>query len=226
VNFLQGVVQHILEYFYNLTGDYGVAIIGLTILVRLVTLPLSLKQIASSRAMQKIAPLQKKLQEKYKDNPEKYNQELLALYREHKINPLAGCLPTLIQLPVIVAVFGVLRNPGIASTDFLGIVDLSKSFVQLFKEATAISGYLVPAVIPVLASLTTYIQTKQTLAGQAGSAGGMGAMPWMMPALILFFSYSLPQGLPLYWLVGNVFSIVQHFLLGRSKPSAEGGVLS
>ena len=222
---MQGVVQHILEYFYNLTGDYGVAIIGLTILVRLVTLPLSLKQIASSRAMQKIAPLQKNFRKSTRTTPRSATRNCWRCTGNIKLIP--GRMPAHINpTPGNCRGLRRLRNPGIASTDFLGIVDLSKSFVQLFKEATAIPGYLVPAVIPVLASLTTYIQTKQTLAGQAGSAGGMGAMPWMMPALILFFSYSLPQGLPLYWLVGNVFSIVQHFLLGRSKPSAEGGVLS
>lgn len=231
MQFLRNIFAEVLIFFYNFTGDYGLAIILLTLAVRLITLPLSMKQMASTRAMQKLAPEQKKLQEKYKDNPDKLNKEIMALYKEHKYNPFGGCLPLLIQFPFLIAVFYVLRNPKIMydaipqfSPLFFGIIDLNQSFKDLFSQGLGIASYLLPALIPLLAGLTTYFQTKQTTAGQEKAAGGMGAMTAMMPIMIVVFSYSLPLGLPLYWLVGNMFSILQHYLYNRPKPVSEGGV--
>lgn len=230
MNFLRDIIAQVLIFFYNIAGDYGLAIILLTVAVRLITLPLSMKQLASTRAMQKIAPEQKRLQEKYKDDKERLNKEMMELYREHKINPLGGCLPVLIQFPILIAVFGVLRDPEIMynaiegfSPFFAGLIDLNKSFREL--AGPDIISYIVPAIIPLLAGLTTYIQTKQTAAGQPQQSGGMGTMTMLMPLMIVFFSYSMPQGLPLYWLVGNIFAISQHYLLSRPKPSTEGDLL-
>lgn len=227
MDFLKNIVAEILIFFYGIAGDYGVAIILLTVAVRLITLPLSMKQIASTRAMQKIAPEQKRLQEKYKDDKEKLNKEMMELYREHKVNPLGGCLPVLIQFPILIAVFGVLRDPAIMenaidgfSPFFAGIINLNKTFKEL--AGPDFVSYIIPAIIPLLAGLTTYIQTKQTTAGQPQQSGGMGTMTMLMPLMIVFFSYSMPQGLPLYWLVGNIFAISQHYLLNRPKPYTEG----
>lgn len=222
MDFLRLIFGNVLIFFYNFTGDYGLAIILLTLVVRLITLPLSMKQMASTKAMQDLAPQRKKLEEKYKNDKEKLNKETMELYKEHKVNPLGGCLPLLIQFPVLIAIFGVLREPSIMidaigdgfSPYFFGLVNLN--------EPDMIAAY-VPGVIPILAGLTTYVQTKQTTAGQE-AAGGMGAMTVMMPFLIVFFSFNLPAGLPLYWLVGNLFSIGQHYFLNRPKPVMEGGV--
>jgi YidC/Oxa1 family membrane protein insertase len=231
VDFLRNIAAEALIFFYNLTKDYGLAIILLTFAVRIITLPLSMKQMASSRAMQEIAPERKKLEEKYRNDKEKLNQAMLELYREHKINPFGGCLPVLIQFPVLIAIFGVLRNPDIMknaiadfSPLFLNLINLNLSFKELVSEGTGLVAYLVPAIIPLFAGLTTYLQTKLTTAGQEQAAGGMGAMTLMMPIMIVAFSYSLPQGLPLYWLVGNIFSIGQHLIMNRPKPASEGGV--
>lgn len=228
---MRNIIAQVLIFFYNIAGDYGLAIILLTLAVRLITLPLSMKQMASTRAMQKIAPEQKRLQEKYKDDKDKLNKEMMELYKEHKINPLGGCLPLLIQFPILIAVFGVLRQPEIMynaipdfSPLFVGLIDLNQSFQGLLKEGAGFASYILPALIPLLAGLTTYLQTKQTTAGQPQGSGGMGTMTLLMPLMIIFFSYSLPQGLPLYWLVGNIFSIVQHYLFNRPKPSTEGGI--
>jgi YidC/Oxa1 family membrane protein insertase len=230
VDFLKNIFAQILIFFYNITADYGLAIILLTLLVRLVTLPLSIKQINSTRAMQRIAPEQKKLQEKYKDNPDKLNKEMLELYKINKVSPFGGCLPLLIQFPVIIAVFAVLKDPKIMSDAipgfspfFAGLVDLNKSFAQLIKEGTGIAAYIIPAVIPILAAVTTYFQSKLMTAGQNTEAAGMGTMTMLMPLMILFFGYSLPQGLPLYWLVGNIFQIAQNLVFSRPAAVAEQG---
>lgn len=230
MNFLRTIFGEVLIFFYNLTDDYGLAIILLTLAVRIVTLPLSMKQMASTKAMQKIAPEQKKLQEKYKNDKEKLNMEMMKLYKENKVNPFGGCLPLLIQFPVLIAVFGVLRDPTIMesaiegfSSFFMGWIDMNKAASELFKEATDVFGYVTPAIIPLLAGATTFLQTKLTTAGQGSAAGGMGTMTLLMPFMIIVFSYNLPQGLPLYWLAGNVFSIVQHYIVARPKPIEEGG---
>ncbi len=228
---MRNIIAQVLIFFYNFAGDYGLAIILLTLAVRLITLPLSMKQLASTRVMQKLAPEQKRLQEKYKDDKDKLNKELMELYREHNYNPLSGCLPLLIQFPILIAVFGVLRQPEIMSNAipdfsplFVGLIDLNQSFQGLLKEGSGFATYFLYALIPLLSGLTTYLQTKQTAAGQPQGSAGMGSMTLMMPLLIIIFSYSLPQGLPLYWLTGNIFSIAQHYLYNRPKPSTEGGM--
>ena len=230
MDFLKNIFAQILIFFYRITSDYGLAIILLTLLVRLVTLPLAIKQINSTRAMQKIAPEQKKLQEKYKDNPEKLNKELMELYKANKVSPFGGCLPLIIQLPVLLAVFAVLKDPKIMydaipgfSPFFAGLIDLNKSFAELIKEGTGVAAYVIPAIIPVLAAATTYFQSKLMTTGQNTEAPGMGTMTMLMPLMILFFGYSLPQGLPLYWLVGNIFQIIQSLIFNRPAAVAEQG---
>lgn len=218
------IFAEILIFFYKLTSDYGLAIILLTLLVKLVTLPLSLKQIKSTQAMQRIAPEQKALQEKYKDNPEKLNKELAELYKANNVSPFGGCLPLLVQMPVLFAVIGLLREPQIMydripdfSPFFLGTIDLQKTFIQLVREGTGIAAYIIPAILPLLAAATTYFQSKQSSSGQ-NAQPGMGSMTLLMPLLILVFSYNLPQGFPLYWAAGNAFQIVQNLIFNR--PSA------
>ncbi|MTI93896.1 MAG: membrane protein insertase YidC [Firmicutes bacterium] len=205
-----------LAFFYSLTNDYGLSIILLTIAVRLITLPLSMKQIASTRAMQEIAPERKKLEEKYKDDKEKLNKATMELYKEKNINPLAGCLPLLVQFPVLISVFQVLRETELMaerigehfSPEFMGLLDLSQT-----------DPYFI---IPILAGLTTYVQTKQTSAQQP-QQGGMGMMTMLMPFMIVAFSIGLPAGLPLYWLVGNLFSIGQHYIVAQVGAREGGG---
>ncbi|HPZ22379.1 MAG TPA: YidC/Oxa1 family membrane protein insertase [Bacillota bacterium] len=225
----KNILAEILIFFYNITRDYGLAIILLTLLVRLVTLPLSLKQIRSTQAMQRIAPEQKALQEKYKDNPEKLNKELAELYRANNISLFGGCLPLLVQMPVLFAIIALLRDPEIMSNRiadfrplFLGTIDLHKSFIQLFSGGTGIAAFVIPALLPLLAAVTTYFQTR--LASGQNAQPGMASMTWLMPLLILVFSYNLPQGFPLYWAAGNVFQIVQHLIFNRpSALAAQGG---
>lgn len=229
--FLRSIVIDGLVFFYGLLGDYGLAIIMLTITVRAIMLPLSLKQTKATRAMQAIGPEKKRLEEKYKDNKDKLNKELLELYRKHKVNPLAGCLPLLIQLPVLIIIFRVLQDPdtmeaALAAKEllpenpadyslFLGMLDLN-SPDRLFG--------ILPGVIPLLAGATTFLQTKLTMVEQP--QGAMGGMATFMPFMIVIISYGLAAGLPLYWLTGNIFAIVQHFAVNKllnPAPVSEGG---
>ena len=103
--YFQGVMKQLMDLIYGYTNSYGIAIILLTVLIKLILLPFSFMQINSMKKMQEIAPMQKKLQEKYKNDKEKLNTEIMKLYQENKINPMGGCLPLLIQFPFIIALF-------------------------------------------------------------------------------------------------------------------------
>lgn len=228
--YLRSIIVDGLVFFYGLLGDYGLAIIALTIVVRVIMLPLSLKQTAATRAMQAMAPERKKLEEKYKNDKEKLNKEMLELYKKHKVNPLAGCLPLLIQLPVLIAIFRVLGDPETmqAALDAKGLLpatpaDYSLFFGMLDLNAPDRLFGVLPGVIPLLAGITTYIQTKLTTVEQP--QGAMGGFATFMPFMIVAFSYGLAAGLPLYWLTGNIFSIGQHFAVDKFNPAPkpEGG---
>ena len=107
---LGDLLASIIVFFYSFTHNYGIAIILMTILIRLILYPLMQKQMVSMREMQKIQPLMKEVQERYKNDKERLNRELMALYKEHKVNPMSGCLPLIIQMPILILFFQVLRE--------------------------------------------------------------------------------------------------------------------
>ena len=155
MDFLSNIMQSALTFFYNMTTsigfpNYGVAIILLTIAIKALMYPLTVKQVKSMKAMQDIQPKMKELQEKYKGNPEKLNKELANLYKEAGVNPLAGCLPLLVQMPFLIAIFFAIRDYQYAQ--------LPPSFLWLTDLAQPDPTYI----LPVLSALTTYIQQKQT----------------------------------------------------------------
>ena len=128
---------NVLEFFRQITGSYGLAIILLTIAVRLLLYPLSQKQMVSMAKMQRIQPRLKVIQEKYANDKQKLNEEMMKLYREHNVNPLAGCFPLLIQIPVMILLFRVLMGYQAADTSFLG-VSLEKSLLAGMAQALSI----------------------------------------------------------------------------------------
>ncbi len=196
----------ILTFFYNLTGNYGVAIILLTILTRIVTLPLTNKQMASAKAMQELQPEIKKLQEKYKNDKNKLNEETMELWKKHKVNPAAGCLPLIVQFPILIAIFQLLQDPS--RLEAAGIVNTQFLFLNMtLPDPTYI--------LPVLAGATTFLQQKLMMTDKSQQA-----MLYVMPVMLLVFSIRFQAGLVLYWVVGNLLSIGHHYLL--NKPAAKG----
>lgn len=203
----------ILLFIYNNFGkNYGIAIILLTLLVRAVTLPLTHKQMASAKAMQDLQPELKKLQEKYKNDKEKLNAETMELWKKHNINPAAGCLPLIIQFPILVAIFRLLQYPeklqGIENFVVLGI-DMTKSLATVFGNVpfNQTLGYVL---LVLLSGATTYLQQKMMMTDKSQQSFLV-----VMPLMILIFSYNFPAGLVLYWVVGNIFSIIHHFIINR-----------
>lgn len=187
-------------------GEYGLAVLVMVVIVRTLILPLTLKQVRSSRAMQAIQPELQKIQKKYKDQPEKVQQETMRLFQENKVNPMAGCLPLLVQMPIFIALYNsIYYNPDIREHTFL--------WLQLGQPDKLF-------ILPAIAALTTYLQTKMMSSmNPSQMQGPMQFMMMIYPVLIFIMSYNFPAALPLYWVYSNLYTIIQNYFLYRNhKP--------
>ncbi|MBW1658965.1 MAG: membrane protein insertase YidC [Deltaproteobacteria bacterium] len=199
-----GIIARPLMQFLNFTNkythNYGIDIILLTILIKIIFWPLTHKSYKSMADMQKIQPLMQKLREKYKDDKERLNQEMMRLYKQHKVNPLGGCLPMLLQIPVFFALYKAL----------LDSVELRHApFFWWIQDLSAKDPYYIT---PIIMGLTMLIQQKMT-----PSTGDpkMAKMMLIMPIVFTFMFLNFPSGLVIYWLVNNVLSIGQQFYTNR-----------
>jgi YidC/Oxa1 family membrane protein insertase len=181
--------------------SYGMAIIVMTIIIRTVLLPLNIKQTKSSMAMSKLQPEIKKLQEKYKNDPQKSQQEMMKLYKERGASPLSGCLPMLIQWPIFIALYYVFNNlKGISGIHFLWIKDLGKKDI----------------ILAVLSGLTTYFSSSLMMSSADSSQAKQTAnMNIGMSVFMIFISWSLKSALVLYWVVSNLIQILQTVLIKK-----------
>jgi YidC/Oxa1 family membrane protein insertase len=197
---------------YAVIPNYGVAIILLTLIVRIVFWPLTHKGTESMKRMQELQPKLKELQQKYRDKPQKLQQETMALYREHKVNPLGGCLPMLIQIPVFFALFNVLRSAiELRFAGFLWVRDLSEA-ENLLHGAIPLIGSL--NILPLIMAATQAWQQHLT---PTGGDPAQQKMMMFMPIIMLIFLYTMPSGLVLYWTANQVMMIVQLLWQRRMK---------
>jgi len=223
-------ILNLLAFLYNNTADLGIAIILMTIIIKLALWPLSQKAIKSQTELQAIQPKIDELNKKFADNKAELGQATMNLYKEHKINPLSSCLPLLIQLPFLFAVFRVLRTglqedlglvysflakPTNFHTLSLGFMDLSKPIIYL----------------AVLAGVAQFIQSKMMLAKQKKANIGQKdssteesmtnimnkQMTYIFPVMTVVFGLSLPGGLTLYWFMFTALTVLQQFLVLRMK---------
>lgn len=186
-----------------LWGQYGLAILVITLFVRFIILPLTLKQYRSSRAMQALQPELKKLKAKYKDDTKKQQEETMKLFQQNGVNPLAGCFPLIVQMPVLIALYNAIyRNVEIRDHTFLAI----------FQLGTPDTTYI----LPILAALTTFIQQKMM---SKHTPTQMQALMFIFPVLIFIMSMQFPSALPLYWVYSNLFTIVQTYFIYRDVPN-------
>lgn len=197
-----GAIETGLEWSRALTGSAGLSIILFTFLVRLVLLPLTFSQMRSVQRMQALQPEVERIQKKFRDNPQKANEAIVKLWRENNVNPTAGCLPLLIQFPILYGLFLALRT--FSSGAFLWIPDLRSP-----------DPYFV---LPLLAGVTTYAQMKTSMAA-VGNQPQQRMMLVLMPAMLTFFAWSFPAGLALYWVASNLFSILQQLIMNRQQPT-------
>ncbi|MDO9535706.1 MAG: YidC/Oxa1 family membrane protein insertase [Bacillota bacterium] len=206
---LAGYVNILLSYFYIVAGsNYGIAIIMLSAVVNIITFPLTRKQIQSSKKLQDIQPELKKLQEKYKHDKEKYNKVTMEYMKENKVNPLGGCLPLIVQFPIIIAVFHLLRDPSLIAqrVEMLGY-EFSSSFLFGLDLVEPDPIYL----LPIMAAAATFFHQRMVLTDPKQKM-----MLYIFPVMIMVISVSFPSGLVLYWLTNSIFSIGNHFLMKSS----------
>ncbi len=222
-------IFNVLVLFYNyLPGkDFGISIILLTLIIRLILYPTSAKAIKSQKTLNQIQPKIKEIQEKYKDNKEKQAEEIMNLYKKEKFNPFGGCLPILIQLPILIALFQVLKagfspeqlavvynfipTPEKINPLFLGIVNLTE----------------VSIVIALFAGVLQFFQTKMMSMNKKEKKKGnkkgdfasmmQKQMLYFFPFITFFILLRLPSAIGLYWIVNSLFSIGQQYLIFKNK---------
>ncbi|HUT22568.1 MAG TPA: YidC/Oxa1 family membrane protein insertase [Candidatus Bipolaricaulota bacterium] len=226
-------LYNLLIWLYNVIPgqDIGLAIIALTIIIKVILLPLSARALKSQKEMQKLQPKLAELKSKYGADKQKMTEETMKLYKEQKVNPLSSCLPLIIQLPFLLAVYQVFRNglsnngfdllypfvqnPGQVNSMFFGILDLSLPSVYL-AAAAAIAQYFQARMLPITP------QPKKVDAGSKDEsmlAGMNKSMKYFMPAITFFIGLQLPGGLALYWLVTTVLTALQQYMIFKSAKT-------
>ncbi|MEW6720621.1 MAG: membrane protein insertase YidC [Thermodesulfobacteriota bacterium] len=203
----------------RVTGNYGIDIILLTILIKILFFPLTQKSMASMRKMQELAPVLNKLKEKYKEDAQRLNQETMNLYKTYKINPLSGCLPMLAQIPVFIALYkGLLVTIELRHAPFfLWINDLS---APEYLWDIHVAGFTLPIrLLPLLMGISMFIQQKMT--PSASMDPMQQKMMLLMPVIFTFMFWGFPAGLVVYWLVNNILSIGQQWLYNRQADAAK-----
>jgi len=221
---IQKGIEYVIIFLYNnVAASYGVVIILLTIIVRLVLTPLTISQTKSMAKMQKLQPAIQELQKKYKDDKQRLQQETMEFYKQNNVNPLAGCLPLLLQLPVFFALFQALRTPTAIVTNVLG-----KPFIPVYLFGN-IKNILMNIpnpkydflwmnlnirdnfyILVILMVVTMFISTKMTTTDPKQKM-----ITYLMPVVFGVISYSMPSGILVYWVTTNIWSIGQQWIVNK-----------
>lgn len=230
------LLYQLIEFLYGITHSYGLSIVAITVAIRVILYPLNQKQMASMEQMQKIQPRLKMLQQKYGNDKQKLNEAMMQLYKEYKVNPAAGCLPLLIQLPILILLFQVLRTYNFAGTTFFGIalnestmsglalavgapanVGVMALFTAIMKNPAGLvngSFYLGNLFLLVSIAILTWLQQKLT----AGDNPQMAMMNTVMPFFMAFICLSMPGGVMLYWALSSLMGVLQQvFVVKKTR---------
>jgi len=215
---LKDLLISILELYHGFIPDWGVAIVLLTLTTRVIMLPLTIKQTKSMAEMKKWQPKLKELQAKFKDDRQKMNEEIMKFYKEHKINPFGGCLPLILQLPIFIALFQILREfPPLEGQPFLFLIkDLSLSPAE---AATQLPTLLTISyfVLIALMLVTNYAQSKMMSADPK-----QDRIMLFMSVFMAYIAWNFPAGVLLYWVTTNVWQIAQQSIsAGRQDEGKE-----
>ena len=210
-----------MNFFVGVTGDYGLAIILMTTAVRILILPLTIKQTRSMHQMKKLQPQIKKLQEKYKGDKQKLQQETMKFYSENKVNPVSGCLPLLLQLPIMFALFRVLLEIGKTThaTFYFFISDLSISAGKAWGLQSA-GKMPTPEMVPYLILVAFMIITTYIPSRMMSSDPQQDKIMLFMSAFMAYIGWTLPSGVLLYLVVSNVWTIGQQYFTLRGTETA------
>ncbi|MGM0409399.1 MAG: YidC/Oxa1 family membrane protein insertase [Bacillota bacterium] len=200
-----------LEMLNGVFNNYGLAIIFFTLIIKFALLPLTLKQTRSMKAMQDIQPEMKKIQDKYEDDKEKQQQEMMKLYQENDVNPAAGCLPMILQLVILIPLY----------RSILSLQEVMGESVFLWIGRLTDGSLAEPD--PALVIINGLAMVAQTFITQkiSGSGGQSSTMMWIMPIFIVFIGFQLPSGLLLYWLTSTIFTAVQQYVVSTDSGTKE-----
>lgn len=193
--------KYIIGFFAEGTGNYALSILIVTVLIKLVLAPFSVGQVRMSETMKRIQPLQKELQEKYKDDPKEMQIRMSELYKENNVKFLSSCLGSLLPLPFLIIMYRVFIN-----VDFTA--ELAGRGVHigfLWVSSLAVAD---PIILPLISSLTTFLSFKQTQADKS-----QAGMTYIMPIVFFFITRTLPAGAALYWVISNIISFGQTYLI-------------
>jgi YidC/Oxa1 family membrane protein insertase len=218
-DFFAQLIWQLLEFLHTLVKSWGLAIILLSVVVYLLLFPLSLKQMRSMKEMQALQPKIEALRVQYKDNPQKMNKEVMELYREHKVNPLGGCLPLLLQMPIFFALYQVLmRSVALRGTNFLWIKDLSEpDRLFVFSKSIPILGNEIN-ILPVIMAIGMFVQQKISTGKATGQAAEQQRMMLIiMPIMFGIIFYRMPSGLVLYWFINSALMLVFQLRINKAK---------
>ncbi|HEU5361121.1 MAG TPA: membrane protein insertase YidC, partial [Candidatus Deferrimicrobiaceae bacterium] len=201
----------------RVTGNYGIDIIILTIIIKILFYPLTQKSMASMKKMQELAPILNKIKEKYKDDKARQQQEMMNLYKTYKINPMSGCLPMLLQIPVFIALYkGLLVAIELRHAPFLLWIDDLSAPEHLWDIAVA--GYTIPIrLLPLLMGISMFVQQKLSPSG--GMDPTQQKMMLFLPVIFTFMFWGFPTGLTIYWLMNNLLSIGQQLIQNRQAKA-------
>lgn len=216
---------------YNLIPDAGIAIILLTLIIKLLLYPLTSKSISAQKSLSELQPKMEEIKKKYKDDQQKMAQETMALYKNNKVNPLGSCLPILIQLPIFIALYWVLRG-ALGTDDFSLLYSFVPNPGQLGHVSLGFIDLGVPNIIlAILAGVAQFVQVKMMTTRKPPGNAGEGAkdenmmammnkqMLYFMPVMTVFIGMQLPSGLALYWLISTLLTALQQLILFRKKDN-------
>lgn len=238
-----------LVFLYNTIAfeDFGMAIILLTLIIRLILSPLSVKTLKSQKILSELQPKILEIQDKFKDDREKQTRQIMELYRQQKVNPFSGCLPLLIQLPILIALYRVsiagfeenalsvlynfVKNPDFLNPTSLGFIDLTKRNIflsviagisQFFQTKSSLASQKKPAFQKSQTTSSPQALTSQSVAKQ--NLGGLMSqqMLYFLPLITIIISMSFPAGLPLYWIATTAFSVLEQVYISRLKLEIHG----
>ncbi len=206
-------LAYLLFWLYDLVGVYGIAIIIFTLIVRTILFPLYNSQMKQSAMMSEMQPKMQQIQKECGSDKEKYNQRVMEFYQQEGINPAKGCLPLLIQMPILFGLFAVLRNPLMYISDPDKILSIHESFLWI-QDLSQPDKWI----LPILAGITTYFSYKITASATPQNGNSMKVLAYIFPLMIVWWGRSFPAGLTLYWFVGTLYMCIQQrFVMSKIK---------
>ena len=227
--FIATPLGYLLNFIYGFCGNYGISIIIFTLIVRGCLFPLYASQIKGQLKMADIQPKMQAIQKKYADNREELGRQMQNLYKQEGYNPMMGCLPLLIQMPILMSLFWLLRNPG-QYVDSVGLVVGSHEAFLWLPDLSQPDMWL----LPIVCGITTFASMSMTGMMTPGGGGGsdmsaqmqpmMKMMRIFMPVFIVVIARQMPAGLAVYWFIGNLFTVGQTWMLKRLRKKAAGEI--